>query len=415
MKLILKRLGLLGLLFVGAYAIVVGYTFWKWFLPHQNYPAGYEQAGEQVLFVKEYSALASNIESLIQLRAKEWSAPSISASFSVDDQIIWSGTSGFADFENNAPATIHSRYRAGSVSKSLTSLALARIIDQGLLNVDSPIQSYLPDYPKHQTAVTSRMLGSHTSGIRHYNMFTPLTWPPSEFLMEEQFDTVTQTLSVFDSDELLFEPNTNFSYSTYGYSLLSAVMEAATDSDYLTLMQTEVFTPLGMKDTRADKFDAVDQQRVKFYSTGKNKYGETYPANLSVKWAGGGFLSTPTDLVKAGVAVTNEEYFSEATRNLLLTPIQQAVGGRDPKGYGIGWVINHYTTLDDAKTKVKVYSHSGGSLGGQSFLTVLPDQKIVVAVQTNTMGHIGGPKMDGLAKEIVKVILKHLDDQFPTS
>ena len=122
-------------------------------------------------------------------------------------------------------------------------------MNQGKFKVDMPINYHLRDYPKGDL-ITSRMLGNHTAGIRHYK-YSLAIWPPHEFLLDEGFDSVEELLEVFKEDDLLFKPGTNFSYSSYGYNLLSFILEKVSDTPFLELIQKEVFDPLQMSNTRA--------------------------------------------------------------------------------------------------------------------------------------------------------------------
>ena len=258
----LKRFFVVTGILLVSYLIAVGLFYWNWMIPHEKFPEGYEQYGEQILINPEYQDLANSVDNLIKEKTKSLSVPSLSASFAIDNELVWSGTSGLANIEQRIPATISSQYRSGSVSKSLTSLVVARLLDQGQFKVDLPINNYLKDYPKGDL-ITSRMLGNHTAGIRHYK-YSLSIWPPNDFLLDEEFDSVEESLEIFKEDDLLFKPGTNFSYSSYGYNLLSFILEEVSDKPFLELIQKEVFDPLQMSNTGADKAGIKNDQRVNF-------------------------------------------------------------------------------------------------------------------------------------------------------
>ncbi len=408
MKSVIKRVGLVAGLGVVFYVGALGHFYWKWQLTHADLPARLEQAGEQVLYRPDYGSLAAKVDRLLITRLLEWAVPSISVVFAVDDELVWAGTRGFADIENEVPAGINSRYRAGSIAKALTTMAMARMVQRQEFDVDLPIQNYLPSYPEFDKPITARLLASHSAGVRHYRADV-LMWPPHEFFIDEQFDRVGDALEVFRDDDLLFSPGDNFSYSSYGFNLLSAVMEAAAGVDYLTLMRTEVFEPAGMNHTQPDLFGRQAQNRVRFYNTDAGRYGEAYPVNLSVKWAGGGFLSTPSDLVRAGILVLDNDYLNGASRELIFTPIARVAGGDDPDGYALGWRSHLREDIGPDGEKIHVVSHGGGSIGGLSYLMILADKGMAVAVQTNTSsGGEPGAAVQALAEEVMGMVLEHV-------
>ncbi len=179
-----------------SYIAVLGYTYWHYEVPHHPYPDGYEQAGEEVLIDERYQKLADQISELLEATTLEKSAPSISAAFSINNQLIWSGAKGYADFENQIEANTKSRYRAGSVSKSLTTLAVARLLDQQKVNLDQSVTELIPGLPEFYQPVTMRLLAQHTAGVRHYK-FDLLMWPPNDFFSDEKYESVDAALEIF--------------------------------------------------------------------------------------------------------------------------------------------------------------------------------------------------------------------------
>ena len=387
------------------YLCALGHFYWKWQVPHELLPQGLETVGEQVLYVPGYEELAKELDQLAKKRLQQWRAPSLSIAVAIEGKLVWAGARGYSHIEERVPATVGSQYRVGSISKSLTSMALARLVQAGKLNLDVPVQKYLPNYPKADAPITPRLLASHRAGIRHYR-FSVLQWPPNDFSMDRQFDSVSDAIEVFKHDDLLFRPGTNFHYSSFGFNLLSAVLEAASGTDYLSLMRDEVFAPAGMTSTQADVFGQNIPDRVGFYVTGNGRYSPAYPVNLSVKWASGGFLSTPSDLVRAGITVLDSRYLADSSRKLLFTPVAKAPGGEDPKGYALGWYSHVRDDLTKSGEKISVVSHSGGSVGGLSYLMILVDQRMVIAVQTNTSGgNLHGADLKVFSDDLAATIL----------
>ena len=286
----------------------------------------------------------------------------------VDGKLVWSEGFGYADVARKIPVTAQTQFRIGSVSKPITAAAVALLYEQGKLDLDAPVQRYVPSFPDKGIPITTRQLAGHLAGIRHYR--------GDEFLLNRHFSTVLAGLAIFQNDSLLFPPGTKFSYSTYGWNLISAVVEAAAGQDFLSYMTRNVFRPLGMAHTAPDRVDSLMPNRTRFYEYGADSGFVPAPAvDNSYKWAGGGFVSTAEDLVKFGSAMLRPGFLKAETLELLFTS-QKTTGG-EPTGYGIGWFVS-----TDSLGHRWVF-HGGSSVGGSTAFGVDRDSRVVVAITSN--------------------------------
>ena len=314
---------------------------------------------------------------------EESGLPGIAISIGRDGDIIWSAGFGFADVEQQVPVDAsRTRFRVGSLAKPFTAMAVGRLVESGQLDLDAPIQAYLPDYPDNGSSITSRQLGGHLAGIRHYD--------GDEFYSARAYDSVVEGLAIFQDDPLVAPPGTEFSYSTYGYNLLSAVVEAAAGQDFVTYMQERVFTPIGMTSTTADYVFPLISYRSRYYELEDGQLSNSRWVDNSNKWAGGGFLSTSDDLVRFGFAHMTDEHLTRETIDLLWTP-QRTSSGEDT-GYGIGW-----GTRTDEQGRHFV-GHTGGSVGGTTQFRVYPEEGLVIAVITNTSGGTLAPLTEAVVE-----------------
>jgi serine beta-lactamase-like protein LACTB len=296
--------------------------------------------------------------------------PGLSICVGNRDKILWAEGFGSADLENQVPVTINSMFRLGSVSKVLTSLGVGRLYQQGKLDLDASIQRYLPDFPEKRYSFTARQLAGHTAGIRHYGPNDPTSTP-------KRYKSVQEGLAIFSKDSLLFKPGSAYNYSTYGYNLLSAVVEAAAGKDFLSYMRDSIFLPLGLTHTSPDYNDSILPGRVRFYENIKN--GKVVNAALvdnSYKWAGGGFLSTPVDLVNMIRGLLNHRLLDEKTVEQLFT--SQHLDNGSLTNVGIAWRIN------ETKSGVRYIHHGGLIDGGRTFVFFYPDSGYVFAITANT-------------------------------
>jgi len=294
--------------------------------------------------------------------------PGLAVAVGVEGRLVWSQAFGFADRERLLPATRTTRFRIGSVSKPLTAAAVALLHEKRLLDLDAPIQRYVPSFPGKEFPITTRLLAGHLAGIRHYR--------GEEFRIRRHYATVLEGLEIFRDDPLLHPPGTRFAYSSYGWNLIAAAVEGASGEEFLSHMDRQVFGPLGMAHTEADRAEAEIPERTRFYERdGEGPIAEAPPVDLSCKWAGGGFLSTPEDLVRFGSAHLEGGFLKEETLELLFT--SQRTSSGEETGYGIGWKVQ-----GDPK-RGRLASHSGSAVGGSAVLALYRDDGAVFAMAAN--------------------------------
>jgi len=294
--------------------------------------------------------------------------PGLAMAVSIKNKIIWKEGFGKANIEHNiAVNPDSSQFRVGSISKPFTATAVALLYEQEKLDLDAEIQEYVVGFPNKKYPITVRQIGGHLAGIRHYK--------GREFTSNKHYDNVLEGLSVFKDDPLVARPLAKFNYSSYGWNLLSAAVEDAANQPFLDYMQQAVFVPLGMQMTCADKKDSLLVHRTGFYSRKGNQVKVSPEVDNSVKWAGGGFLSSVTDVLRFGNAYLKPDLLSQVTINEFWENQQTASGKMTY--YGIGWQI-----WEDGNGYLW-YGHSGGAVGGTSQLLIQPDKEIVLVMLTN--------------------------------
>jgi CubicO group peptidase (beta-lactamase class C family) len=336
----------------------------------------------------DYAEPIAASQALIREIMEVQGVPGASVAVGIGSEIVWSEGFGWADLELGVPVTTLTKFRIGSVSKTVTASALGILLERGQLNLDAPVQEYVPDFPEKRWPITARQLGGHVAGVRHYR--------GQEMHAARRYPTVESGLEIFADDTLLFEPGTEYTYSSYGWNLLSAVLEGASDREFLGFMADEVFEPLGLRHTVADHTDSIVAHRTSFYEEerGGGIVNAPYVDN-SYKWAGGGFLSTPEDLVRFAQAHMSPGFLRAETLEVLQTP--QTLRSGESTGYGIGW---RTYTQDDGDLML---GHSGGSVGGSTLMVMVPEHDIVVAGVVN----ISGPA-SAIVRQVAEIFEEHL-------
>lgn len=302
--------------------------------------------------------------------------PGMSASIAVDGNIAWTAGSGFADTASGAEATPQTVYRLGSVSKMVTAAAVALLVQEGKLDLDAPVQQYVPEYPeKKQGVVTTRLLAAHLSGIPHYQA------GDKQDTDRPNYDSVIAAMAEYKDKPLRFAPGTREQYSTYAYSLLSAVVERAAGIAFPDYLQEAIFGPLGMTNSRVERAGESVPGIATFYDfTGRTEISPLPLMFVSYKWAGGGMLSTVEDLVRFGSAwLPGSTMFKPETLTLVFTPVKLADGTE--ADVGVGWRVD--TLKDNGKL---AYHHGGAIGGGRAFIAVFPEERVVVSMLANLLG-----------------------------
>ncbi|MDH4334023.1 MAG: beta-lactamase family protein [Chloroflexota bacterium] len=258
-------------------------------------------------------------------------APGAAVAVAVHGEVVWAAAFGLADTEAGVPACPETAFRVGSVSKSITAAALARLLDAGAIDLDSTVGDLLPDLPRELHSITVAQLGHHQSGIRHYRT-------SGEVVNRQHFDSVAAGLSIFAGSPLLFEPGTSSSYSSYGYNLLGALLEAVTGDDYGSLVERQVLDVVGMISTTPDDASVQPPARARPYE--RLAVAQVVPApvaDLSDRLPSGGWSASASDLARLGAALLDDSFISPDAQDALFA--DAALPDGETTGYGIGFEV----------------------------------------------------------------------------
>ena len=316
---------------------------------------------------------------------KEQNIPGMSISVSENGNKIWSEGFGFSNIEKKTKVNpSKTQFRIASISKTLTALAIAKLVDDEKIKLDASLYNYVPDFPKKKYDFTIRQIGGHLAGIRHYS--------GREFLLNKKM-SIVEGLNIFKDSKLLFKPGTKFKYSTYGWSLLSVVVQNAANEKFSDYMVKAIFIPLKMKSTTIDKPEENLLNRTSFYVKRKGKVLEGPKVNNEFKAAGGGFISTSEDLVLFGNQFINPQIISKESLAELIKSQKTSNGKNTNYGIGIG--------VRKIKNNTLKLSHSGGGIGASSNLLIYPEKGIVISILTN----LSGVKMTTYIKELENIFI----------
>ncbi|WP_417457746.1 serine hydrolase domain-containing protein [Kordiimonas sp.] len=328
----------------------------------------------------------STIEHAIRTAAEsELQKPTVvglSVAVGKGDQVVYAEGFGAANIETGEEVSASTKMRVGSVSKVFTTALLGKLYEGGKLDLDAPVETYVPAFPQKRWPVSLRQMAAHMGGIRHYR--------GDEFLNTHYYPTVTEGIEMFIHDPLIFEPGTQVQYSSHAWNLISAALEGAGGDSFLTMMDEQVFGEIGMQDTMAEDITKPLSDLSAFHVNDDGTPVIAPFVDNSYKWAGGGFIGTASDMVCFGLAHTKAGFLKQETLDLLFK--EQHTNDSQPAGFGIGWM-----TAGNMRGRLKrdgltdylpvvhdhLVWHSGGSMGGVALLLVDTEHDIAVGLLAN--------------------------------
>lgn len=304
----------------------------------------------------------------------------LSAVVMLHGQTIIDDNLGYADLENRVPVTSATRFGVASITKAFTGLALLKLHEQRRVDLDAPIQRYVPSFPvKPGGAITLRLLAAHLAGIRHWtNERTPA-------LYARHFEDINEVLDLFKNDTLLSPPGSAEHYSSYGYDLIGTAIQAASGAKYQEYVARQIIDPLGLKDTGFDDVRHVLPNRARRYSyydvwtfaVDSNNVFRVPEWDYSHNMAAGNMYSTATDLARFGRAIEKPGLLSQESLDLLYTR---------PKVGNVVAQMSFGFFLSGSVPGRRLLNIGGSNAGVQSGLFVYPDEDLVISVISNTWG-----------------------------
>ncbi len=309
--------------------------------------------------------------------------PSVSVAVAKDGKVIWQQAFGLANLESGRSsglpkyvATPHTPYSLASISKPITATGLMRLVEAGKVGLDRPANDYLPTaklngYAGSASEATVRRVLSHTSGLPlHYQFFYE-----DEPYREPSMDDTIMRYGI-----LVNPPGKVYQYSNFGYGVLDRIISDVSGRSYADYMRTEVFEPLGMKDTSVHvPPDRRDHTALR-YSSDRTAVPRWAPIPYYTFDHDGGsaVYSSAHDLVRFGMFHLGDkvpgqtQILSDATR-AAMRRIETPAGGEQ---YGLGWFIGEEWTMR------RVW-HTGSMPGVTTILNLYPDNGLVTVVLLN--------------------------------
>ncbi len=336
------------------------------------------QKGNNKIFTSGHTYL-DRADELLNALVSQNKVPGLSITVIKNSQVLLQKGYGLADMETRTPVDpLKTIFRVASVSKPIAASALAQMVEEGTLCLDTSFHDYVPYFPKKSYDFTLRQLAGHTAGIRGYK--------GKEFALNKPIG-IKEGIEIFKDDNLLFRPGSEYFYTSYGWVLVSLAMQEAGSTPFSDYVENTLLKPLGLFDTYPELPDDKNEYWATFYSKKISGFSKAIAVNNLYKLAGGGYLSTSSDLAKLGQAYLDRKIADEAIINQFIT--SQKIG-EIPTYYGLGWQSGQ-----DKKGRA-YYGHIGNGVGGYSNFFIYPKLKMIIAILINCTDPVVQSEIDAI-------------------
>jgi len=310
------------------------------------------------------------MEKIIDTYLELYEIPGAVAGVFVPGEGTWVSARGKSCIETGENMGIDKTFRIGSITKTFTTTVLLQLVDEGRLNLEDSLESFIPYVPDSNN-ISIRQLCNNTSGLFRYDMDEKF----NEIVMKDDFLTSFSPEELVDfaiSHEPYFPPGQGFEYSNTNFVLQGMIIEKITGNKVEDEIQNRIIKPLGLRNTSFPKdiYMTGDYAGGYMYDV---ETGETIEASLmnpSITWAAGGMISNMKDLTIWAEALAEGYLLKENTQKERLQWSTHSVQGMFR--YGLG--IMYYWDFA---------SHDGATVGYNSSMYYLPARKATIVILLN--------------------------------
>ena len=232
-------------------------------------------------------------------------------------KVVYEKAFGMANVELGVPLRTESRVGIASITKPMTDIILARLVEEKKIAPTDTVSKFIPDFPNGDK-ITVSMLASHRAGIPHRVM------PPEQEAVPHSSSDMAEWIAKAKLD---FEPGSKRSYSSAGYALLARLLELASGKSYSQLLEEFVFAPAGMKDSVDFQGEPIMKNRAQDYLLRPQGPVNAALKDYSFLIGGGSVFGTAGDLYKFSRAVLDGRY-GESVKKELVSDGEFSASGR---------------------------------------------------------------------------------------
>jgi CubicO group peptidase (beta-lactamase class C family) len=319
-----------------------------------------------------------DIDVYITDRMRSARIPGLAIAIVKGDRIVYLKGYGQAD-PSGRPVTPQTPFIIGSITKSFTALAIMQLVDAGKVELDAPVQRYVPWFrvadPQASAHITVRMFINQTSGLPQGPTFITWTWPDSP-------DAIERHVRLLANVELSFPPGQSFAYSNANYATLGMIVQAVSGQTYEEYVRTHIFAPLDMHNSFASQDEAIQHGMAMGY---RWLFGFPVPVRLPYNRANlpaGFIISSAEDMAHFLIAQMNGGRYRDIS--LLSSEAIALMQAEPPPGaYGLGW---QSVRIDGRR----LINEDGAPANYQCSIFIDPQDGVGVFVAANVMSGLDG-------------------------
>jgi CubicO group peptidase (beta-lactamase class C family) len=327
-------------------------------------------------------AWAAAVEAELVAQQRQDRIPGLSCAVAVRGELLLRLGLGLADVENDVPASPQTVYRLASISKPITAVLAMQLVEQGKLDLDADVHTLVPAWPAKPWPVTTRQLLAHLGGVRHYLREAEST---------VHYATQTAGLACFAADALLHEPGSKYHYSTYGYNLVAAVVEAQSGQPFAQVLRERIAVPAAAPTLQDDDVRRIVRGRAQGYVRVGDTLQNSELMDASYKLGGGGLCASAEDLARFCVALLDGKLVAPATLQAMAT--RQRTRSGEEVDYGLGLRV-------DRVGDRQLWWHSGAQSRVSTMLLLVPAERVAVVVLCN----LEKVRLQPLARRIAELV-----------
>jgi CubicO group peptidase (beta-lactamase class C family) len=309
-------------------------------------------------------------------------------------KVTYEGSFGFANLQFRVPDTNQTKYKIASVTKAFTSVLILQAVEEGRIDLDRSIGTYIPSYAgPARDKVTIHELLNHTSGIQNFDQVESAEEAIRSGIPNYQAPyTTDQLLAKFCSGPLVHEPGTVFDYNNGDYIILGKILERVYDRTYEQLLKEKLLDPIGLTNTGMLRQSMIIEGLADtyFFRADLGRLVDDLPVYPENWYAAGAMYSTARDVAAFADALFGGRLLRPETLARMITP------GLDGYGYGV-W---SYETQVDGKA-YRVVKRPGQIMGAQAELYHFTDPDVTVVILSN----VGTTDLDEFVAEIGKRVI----------
>lgn len=319
----------------------------------------------------DQAEFSQQIEDILPEQMARYNVPGVSVALIEDGEIVYTKGFGYADRETKLPMTPDTLLQVASISKNLTAWGVMKLVDDGVIGLDDPVENYLtrwhiPPSPYDANGVTVRRLLNHTAGISLDGYGNGI--PVGETLPSLEASLSGDTRG-YGAVELVREPGEALMYSGGGYTILQLLVEEVTGQTFAEYMKENILNPLGMTSSTFVWDEGVQSRLSRAYGT----YYNAIPNQTYIEDAAGGLYSSSNDIARYAQAILNgSDVLSQESFNMMF----------EGERYGLGH------GLIDFPTGQHFILGGGTRMGWQSDFVVNPNDGSGIVLLSNANGGI---------------------------